>query len=90
MSRERHMTAFYLETVLMVIIFVMVIAVLAQVFGQARLQSREAQRQTAAVSPVGATSSMRVASTEGMTRSQMVAINLMERPMMIISVEGRT
>lgn len=49
MNRERTMTAFYLETVLMVIIFVLVIAVLSQVFGLARSQSRQAQQLTNAV-----------------------------------------
>lgn len=49
MKGQRHMTAFYLETVLMVIIFVLVISVLAQVFSQARMQSEEARRMTNAV-----------------------------------------
>ena len=49
MKGQRHMTAFYLETVLMVIIFVLVISVLAQVFAQARTHSEEARRMTNAV-----------------------------------------
>ena len=49
MSKDRHMTAFYLETVLMVIIFVLVIAALAQVFSLARTESRQAQQLTNAV-----------------------------------------
>ena len=49
MKRERTMTAFYLETVLMVIIFVLVIAILSQVFGLAKAQSNEAQQLTNAV-----------------------------------------
>ena len=49
MSKGRHMTAFYLETVLMVIIFVLVIAALAQVFSLARTESRQAQQLTNAV-----------------------------------------
>lgn len=49
MKRQEHMTAFYLETVLMVIIFALVIAVLAQVFASARMQSREARQLTNAV-----------------------------------------
>lgn len=49
MNKQRHMTAFYLETVLMVIIFAIVIAILAQVFSLAKLQSSEAERMTHAV-----------------------------------------
>ncbi|MBQ9015054.1 MAG: hypothetical protein IJ109_10525 [Firmicutes bacterium] len=49
MNRHRTMTAFYLETVLMVIIFVLVIAILSQVFGLARSESRQAQQLTNAV-----------------------------------------
>ena len=49
MRNERHMTAFYLETVLMVIIFVLVILVMARVLGIAKLQSVEAEQMTNAV-----------------------------------------
>lgn len=49
MSKGRHMTAFYLETVLMVIIFVLVIAALAQVFSMAKTESRQAEQLTNAV-----------------------------------------
>lgn len=49
MNRERTMTAFYLETVLMVIIFVLVIMILSQVFGLSRKQSTEAELLTNAV-----------------------------------------
>lgn len=49
MNRERTMTAFYLETVLMVIIFVLVIAILSQVFGLSRSESRQAEQLTNAV-----------------------------------------
>ena len=49
MNKDRHMTAFYLETALMVIIFVLVIAVLAQAFSHAGMQSREAEQLTNAV-----------------------------------------
>lgn len=49
MNKQRHMTAFYLETVLMMIIFAIVIAILAQVFSLAKTQSGEAERMTHAV-----------------------------------------
>ncbi|MBQ9059757.1 MAG: hypothetical protein IJ128_01265 [Firmicutes bacterium] len=49
MNRGRTMTAFYLETVLMVIIFVLVIAILSQVFGMSRSESRQAEQLTNAV-----------------------------------------
>lgn len=49
MKAEKHMTAFYLETVLMAIIFVLVITILAQVFSTAKIHSHEAQQLTNAV-----------------------------------------
>lgn len=49
MRGQRSMTAFYLETVLMVIIFAIVLAILSQVFGLARNQSSEAEQLTNAV-----------------------------------------
>ena len=49
MNGQRHMTAFYLESVLIGIIFVLVISVLAQGFSQARIESQEAEKLTNAV-----------------------------------------
>lgn len=49
MRRERTMTAFYLETVLMAIIFVLVIVILSQVLGISKMQSRQASQLTNAV-----------------------------------------
>lgn len=49
MKTGKHMTAFYVETVLMAIIFVLVITILAQVFSTAKIHSHEAQQMTNAV-----------------------------------------
>ena len=49
MKNERRMTAFYLETVLMVIIFVLVILIMVRVLGIAKLQSARADQMTSAV-----------------------------------------
>lgn len=49
MKRKQHITAFYLETLLMIVVFISIILVLTRVFGSARLQSVEAKRLTAAV-----------------------------------------
>ena len=49
MKRKQHITAFYLETLLMIVVFISIILVLTRVFGRARLQSVEAKRLTAAV-----------------------------------------
>ena len=49
MKKERSMTAFYLETLLMVLIFVAVIVIISQVLGLAKEKSREADQLNSAV-----------------------------------------
>lgn len=49
MNRRKGITAFYLETILMILIFVCVILILTRVFAAARLESVRAQRTTTAV-----------------------------------------
>lgn len=46
---KKQITAFYLETLLMILVFVAVILVLTMVFGGARVQSVQADRLTEAV-----------------------------------------
>ena len=46
---KKHITAFYLETLMLVAVFVGVILVLTGVFGRARAQSARAQQLTKAV-----------------------------------------
>ena len=41
-NKQAHVTAFYLETLLMILVFVAVILMLTQVFGQSRKLSAEA------------------------------------------------
>ena len=49
MKRKQHITAFYLETLLMIVVFISIILVLTRVFGSARVQSVEAKQLTSAV-----------------------------------------
>lgn len=49
MKRKQHITAFYLETLLMIVVFISIILVLTRVFGSARVQSVEAKDLTTAV-----------------------------------------
>ena len=49
MKRKQHITAFYLETLLMIVVFISIILVLTRVFGNARVQSAEAKQLTSAV-----------------------------------------
>lgn len=49
MTDRKSATAFYLETVIMIIIFVLIILVLTRAFGEAKLESTEAARLTNAV-----------------------------------------
>ena len=49
MKKKGHITAFYLETLLMIVVFVSIILVLTRVFGSARAQSAKAKHLTAAV-----------------------------------------
>ena len=46
---KKHITAFYLETLLLVMVFVVVILVITGVFGGARARSAQAQHLTQAV-----------------------------------------
>ena len=49
MKKNGHITAFYLETLLLIVVFIGIILILTQVFGLSRMQSREAARLTDAV-----------------------------------------
>ena len=49
MKRHRHITGFYLETLMLIVVFLMIILVLTQVFGLAQMQSTKAKRLTGAV-----------------------------------------
>ncbi len=49
MKVKKHITSFYIETLILVLVFVAVILTLAQVFGLAKKQSEEAKMLTAAV-----------------------------------------
>ena len=49
MKRKQHITAFYLETLLMIVVFISIILVLTRVFGSARVQSVQAKELTTAV-----------------------------------------
>ena len=49
MNKKQHITAFYLETLLMIVVFISIILVLTRVFGRARVQSVQAKTLTAAV-----------------------------------------
>ena len=48
-----HITAFYLETLLLILVFIAIILVLTSVFGMARTQSGDAALLTSAVSLAG-------------------------------------
>ena len=49
MKKNGHITAFYLETLLLIVVFIGIILILTQVFGLGRVQSVEAGRLTEAV-----------------------------------------
>ena len=49
MKRNGQITAFYLETLLLIVVFIAIILVLTQVFGLAQLQSGRAEHLTDAV-----------------------------------------
>jgi hypothetical protein len=49
MKNKQHMTAFYIETLLMILVFVGIILALTQVFGQSRNESMKARHLTEAV-----------------------------------------
>ena len=46
---KKHITAFYLETLLLVVVFVAIILVITQVFGSAKAKSAQAKHLTQAV-----------------------------------------
>ena len=52
-ERNGHITAFYLETLLLIVVLIAMILVLTQVFGLAQRQSTQAQRLTDAVALAG-------------------------------------
>ena len=49
MNSHRHITAFYIETLLLIVVFISIILVLTQVFGAGRRQTDEARLLTGAV-----------------------------------------
>ena len=49
MKKKSHITSFYLETLLLIVVFIAIILVLTQVFGLGRVQSGEAKLLTNAV-----------------------------------------
>lgn len=49
MKKNGHITAFYLETLLLIVVFIGIILILTQVFGLGRVQSVEAKRLTNSV-----------------------------------------
>ena len=49
MKNKEQITAFYLETLLLILVFIGIILILTQVFGLSRMQSREAAKLTDAV-----------------------------------------
>ena len=53
MKRKGHITAFYLETLLLILVFVAILLVLTSVFGMAKAQSSEAKLLTNAVTLAG-------------------------------------
>lgn len=50
MKKQQHITSFYLETLLLIAVFIAIILVLTHVFGLGRTQSSEAKLLTNAVS----------------------------------------
>lgn len=49
MKRQSHITGFYLETLMLIVVFISIILVLTQVFGLAQIQSVKAKQLTDAV-----------------------------------------
>ena len=49
MKKHSHITGFYLETLMLIVVFLVIILVLTQVFGLAQMQSTKAKRLTGAV-----------------------------------------
>ena len=53
MKKNGHITGFYLETLLLIVVFIAIILVLTQVFGLAQVQSVRAKQLTEAVTLAG-------------------------------------
>ena len=53
MKKNGHITAFYVETLLLILVFIAIILVLTSIFGMAKAQSREARLLTNAVTLAG-------------------------------------
>lgn len=53
MKRNGRITAFYLETLLLIVVFIGIILILTQVFGLSRIRSEEARTLTNAVTLAG-------------------------------------
>ena len=69
MKVKKHITSFYIETLILVLVFVAVILTLAQVFGLAKKQSEEAKMLTAAVTVAqNAAEAFSVSDTRAATR----------------------
>ena len=49
MKKHSHITGFYLETLMLIVVFVLIILVLTQVFGLAQMQSTSAKQLNGAV-----------------------------------------
>ena len=49
MKKHSHITGFYLETLMLIVVFVLIILVLTQVFGLAQMQSTRAKQLNGAV-----------------------------------------
>ena len=49
MKKQSHITGFYLETLMLIVVFVLIILVLTQVFGLAQMQSTRAKQLNGAV-----------------------------------------
>jgi Tfp pilus assembly protein PilV len=49
MKKQSHITGFYLETLMLIVVFVLIILVLTQVFGLAQMQSTRARQLNGAV-----------------------------------------
>jgi len=53
MKRKEHITAFYLETLVLILVFIAIILVLTSIFGMAKARSGEAKLLTNAVTLAG-------------------------------------
>ena len=69
MKRNHAVTAFYLETLLLIVVFLGIILVLTQVFGLARIQSASARQLTEAVTLIPGLIGLRYAHNTGMAFS---------------------